>query len=110
MSDTPEDDYSPERIQYYLAHWGELASAAEGGTGGLNGSGGGSGKDRLSLACLLADLERAADELPAHWSGTLQVFRYQARARVWAQRRLSLEEVSIDTAVVRMARSLGWTE
>lgn len=108
MSEAP-DDYTPEKIEYYLAHWGELQSAAEGGTGGLNGSGGG-GRDRLGLACLLADLERAADDLPSHWSGTLQIFRYQARSRIWAQRRLVLEEVDIHTAVLRMARSLGWSE
>lgn len=108
----PEEDmdYSPEKIEYYLRHWGELQSAAEGGTGSLSGGGGGRG-DRLALACLLADLERAADELPLHWTGTLEVLRLQAR---WKRPRpvpaQPLEEISVHTAITHMARRLGWSE
>jgi len=104
---TTDDDYSPERIEYYLSHWAELRGAAEGGTGSLNGRGGGN-RDRLALACLIADLERAADDLPQHWVGTMQIFRLQSRGRLWSQRRLQLEDVGLQTAVLRMARALGW--
>jgi hypothetical protein len=101
------DDYSPDQIRYWLAHWRELQVAAEGGTGSLNGGGGGQRK-RLDVACLLADLERAADQLPLQWSATLEVFRSQGRQRVWAQRRLGLEDTSLEVAIQAMARSLGW--
>ena len=104
-----DEDYSPEKIEYYLSHWSELQEAAEGGTGSLGGRGGGR-QDRLALACLIADLERAADDLPLYWSGTLQVFRLQARARVWSQRRLQLEEIGLQAAIHRMARALGWKQ
>lgn len=107
MTVEADQDYSPEKIEYYLSHWAELQEAAEGGTGSLAGGGGGRG-DRLALACLLADLERAADDLPLYWKGTLEIFKLQARARVWSQRRLNLEDISLHTAVLRMARSLGW--
>ena len=103
------DDYTPERIRYYLEHWAQLREQAEGGTGSLMGYGGGSHK-RLSVVTLLADLEQAADQLPLQWSSTLLVFRAQGRARIWATRRLNLEERSLDSAIVRMARSLGWSE
>lgn len=110
MSTTDAEDYSPEKIEYYLKNWPDLQEAAQGGTSSIVGRGWGKGGDRLSLACLIADLERAADDLPQHWTGTLQVFRMQSRARVWSQRRLQLEEISLHTAAVRMARSLGWSE
>ena len=106
MSVEDAQDYSPEKIEYWLTHWGELQAAAEGGTG-ATGNGAGRG-DRLALACMLADLERAADELPLHWTSTLQIFRLQSRARVWSQRRLTLEDVGVETAIARMARTLGW--
>ena len=103
------DDYSPEKIEYYLEHWDELQSAAEGGTGSLSGGGSGRG-DRLALASLLADLERAADELPPHWTGTLEVFRLQARWRRPVALARPVEEISVHTAIAHMARRLGWSE
>lgn len=101
-----DEDYTPDKIEYYLEHWRELQNAAEGGTGSLGGGGAGRG-DRLALACLIADLERAADDLPWHWTGTYEVLRLQARPR---QRRPNMQTVPLQTAIVRMARGLGWSE
>lgn len=102
------EDYSPEKIEQYLRHWQELLAGAEGGTGS-NGQGAGRG-DRLALVTLVADLEQAADALPLNWSATLQVFRFQMRARIWATRRLTLEDVPVDRAIEAMARHLGWSQ
>jgi hypothetical protein len=110
MKSERDYEYSPEAIRFYLDHWRELRAAAEGGTGGLNGNGAGGGRDRLALACLLADLEGAADKLPLEWTGTLHVYRAQGRSQVWVERRQALESVAEETAILRMARSLGWQE
>ena len=101
------DEYSPEEITYWLSHWPELQSAAEGGTGTLNGHGGGSGK-RHNLVLVLADLEAAADKLPLDWTSTLEIFRMQNRLAVWRRRRLQMTSMSVDQAVYRMAQALGW--
>lgn len=102
------DTYSPEKIHYYLTHWHDLQVAAEGGTGSLGGGGGGNG-NRLGLADLLADLEAAADQLPLEWKATLSIFLKQGRGQQWRLRRLHLNhQPSVDEAVVRMARWLGW--
>lgn len=103
------EEYAPDQIRYWLLHWRELQAAAEGGTGSLNGGGGGK-VHRLDVACLLADLERAADQLPLQWNSTQDIFRSQGRIKVWAHRRLGTEDVSLDAAILRMARSLGWSE
>ena len=103
-----EEDFSPERVRWYLEHWDQLASSAEGGTGSLAGHGAGRG-DRLTLACLIADLEAAADKLPLDWRATAEVYKLQHRGRIWVQRRLQLDDRhSVDSAIAAMARSLGW--
>lgn len=104
-----DEDYTPDKIEYYLSHWGELQNAAEGGTGSLGGSGAGRG-DRLALACLIADLERAADALPKHWTGTLEVYRLQARWRRVVPATGQVEQVSLQTVIDTMARTLGWSD
>lgn len=104
-------DYTPEKIRYYLGHWEDLKSIAEGATGSIAGSGRGNAGDRKALAVLLADVESAADALPLDWDCTLQIYRLQSRGRVWAKRRLNLDpNHSLDEAILRMARHLGWRE
>jgi len=108
----PEDEYSPECIEQYLHFWDELHAAAEGGTGSLTGRVK-SKRDRLSLACLVADLEAAADVLPRRWASTGTVFRLQRRFREW----LVLVDGPVDRghsdlweAILAMSRALGWSE
>lgn len=104
-----QQEYSPERITYYLEHWSELVAAAEGGTGQLGGNG--TRSDRLVLVCLLADLEAAADRLPRYWTSTRDVFRMQGRMRTWWKANIAyFEERSMADAVNAMAHSLGWLE
>lgn len=131
MSTEPEQsDYSPERIRYWLSgrcsrgcRWAMLESAVEGGTGA---SGFGSGRgDRFGLANLKADLEHAADQLPAHWQSTALIYDKQHRPRrALAQRRQMasttpddqreyehpVPSVALENALWRMARCLGWSD
>jgi hypothetical protein len=106
----PEDEYAPECIEQYLRFWDELHAAAEGGTGSLTGRVK-SKRDRLSLACLVADLEAAADVLPRRWASTGTVFRLQRRYREW----LVLVDGPVDRghsdlweAILAMSQALGW--
>lgn len=107
------EDYAPEMIEAYLHGWGQLQSAAEGSTGHVPGYTSGR-KDRLSIACLVADLERAADQLPPTWASTREVFRLQHRRREWGERigwdnnRVDNNHRDLFEACRRMAASLGW--
>jgi hypothetical protein len=104
-----DEDYTPDKIRFYLEHWRDLSAAAEGGTGSLAGRGAGGG-NRMSLVALLADVERAADQLPLWWEPTMRVFRLQGRGRIWADRRIRLDDNhTLDEAIYRMARFLGWS-
>lgn len=157
-----EARYSPALIRFYLAHWEELQSLAE-GTGGALGEylrreweiiqsrrsdlyrplaqrrkscvcdeqhtwsdsprgGGGSGDAGGRTRRLLADLELAAEQAPAHWEATRRVFRQQQRDGQWEFRRDVARRTTpgrprdrwpephgSDALVVSlMARSLGW--
>ena len=104
------EEYTPEMIEQLLLHWAELRSAAEGGTGTLAGHSR-SKKDRLSLACLVADLERAADQLPREWASTRAIYRLQGRLREWTSSGASEVDrghSSVWEAVLAMSRTLGW--
>lgn len=110
MATTSEaEDYAPEMIEQYLLGWNQLQSAAEGGTGRIPGYTS-SGRDRLGLACMVADLERAADHLPPDWASTAHVFQLQHRVREWRERGVQLDtsHVSLFEACEWMARYLGW--
>lgn len=98
-----------------------LESAVEGGTG-CSGMGSGRG-NRLSLALLKADLERAADQLPLYWQATRLIFSKQHRYSVWLARwnmasnpttgpdQEPLElSAAVELAIYRMARSLGYED
>ena len=111
---TQDEEFSPERIRYALEHWGELEVAAEGGVGSL--ARGGGGGDRLGIAGMLADIERASDQLPIDWLPTLKIFRAQRRQQTWADRRrgrqlpIRLDDNhTVDECLWRMARFLGWS-
>lgn len=111
------DAYTPEQVEQHLRHWEELVSAAEGGTGTLNGRGaGGGGRKRMTLVAVKADLERAADTLPLGWLSTGYVFSLQQRGAVWRARlrgaggpSVIVEDVPMRVAYEHMAHSLGWT-
>jgi len=108
---SPEDEYAPECIEQYLHFWDELRAAAEGGTGSLTGRVK-SKRDRLSLACLVADLEAAADRLPRQWASTGTVYRLQRRLREWSVLRqgpVDRGHSDLWEAIVRMSRTLGWS-
>jgi hypothetical protein len=65
-----DGDYSPERIDWAIRHWPELESAAEGGAAAPWGRTSGGG-DRMALASLLSDIQRAAELVLApypHWT------------------------------------------
>lgn len=107
------DAYSPEVIEYWLRHWPQLASAAEGGSGG-SGVGAGRG-GRFAMVCIKADLEAAADSLPLNWSTTARIFKIQRR---WKQYLARCEQAGprggeIEQPLVvcywRMAEFLGWS-
>jgi hypothetical protein len=98
-----------------------LESAVEGGTG-CSGMGSGRG-NRLSLALLKADLERAADQLPIYWHATRVIFSKQHRYSTWLTRwhmagdpttgpdQEPLElPAAVDLAIWRMSVTLGWQE
>jgi hypothetical protein len=102
-----EEDYSPEQIRYWLEHWRELEIAAEGATGSLNGQGGGK-RGRMDTVVMLADLERATDQLPLEWAATRAIYDAQGRAQVWLKRRQLDAGITLDQAIARMARALGW--
>jgi hypothetical protein len=123
-------EYSPDQISYWLAggrctegrcNWTMLESAVEGGTG-ASGMGSGRG-ERMGLANLKADLERAADALPLYWQVTRTIFSRQHRYSVWHDRwteagspetgpeyEQELTAVAFDDAIYRMSWSLGWRE
>lgn len=107
------EDYAPEMIEQYLLGWNQLVSAAEGGSGHIPGYTSG-GKDRLGIACLVADLERAADKLPIEWASTREVFRLQLRRREYNERiegdnnRIDQTHRDLFEACQWMARALGW--
>lgn len=120
--------YSPEAIRFWLSgrcsrgcRWAMLESAVEGGTGG-SGNGAGRG-NRLSLALMKADLERAADSLPIYWQSTGLIFSKQHRYALYQARRQSfsvpldqrehespIPSKALDDAIWRMSVSLGWQE
>lgn len=128
MSEQPDVDYSPDQIRFWLAgrcsrgcRWAMLESAVEGGTG-CSGMGSGRG-ERMGLAHLKADLERAADQLPLHWQATRRIYAKQHRYSVWFARWTMADSptegpdqeplelpAAIDLAIWRMAQSLGWSE
>ena len=112
---TAVDDYTPEIVEHHLRHWQELAAAAEGGTGTLNGGGAGRG-GRMALVCMVADLERAADKLPINWTTTHAVYVLQGRLKAWHKRvedagglgAIAMQHRAVEHAAEHMARVLGW--
>jgi hypothetical protein len=113
-------EYSPESIFYWIVNWPMLVAATEGGTGS---SGLGSGRGgRMSLVCLKADLEHAADQLPIYWQATEYIFRRQRRGELFYNRRTNYPSIpledrqyeppipsdALEQACYRMAISLGW--
>lgn len=128
MTENDAFDYSPTAIAFWLAgrcsrgcRWAMLESAVEGGTG-CSGMGSGRG-ERMGLAHLKADLERAADRLPLYWQATRRIFSRQHRYSVWHDRWLlagspetgpdqePLElPAAVELAIWRMAQSLGWAQ
>jgi|SRR5215471_20327841 len=111
------EEYCPENIREVLERWREWEAGAEGGTGPSLDGKGGKGRSRLDIAAYLADLERAADQLPLEWLATLKVYRAQGRRQAWADRRkvsrlpVKLNDYyTVDDCLWRMARFLGWSE
>ncbi len=122
------DEYSPDALAFWHSgrcsrgcRWAMLESAVEGGTG-ASGMGSGRG-NRLSLALMKADLERAADQLPVYWRATRLIFSKQHRYSVWLARwkmagnpesgedQEPLElPAAVELALWRMSLSLGWQE
>lgn len=81
------EDYSPEMVNHWLRNWEVLEAAAQGGTSsGYEGAGGGL-HDRLALATLKADLERATDLALCkriHWGSVRRIYELQGRRLDWA--------------------------
>jgi hypothetical protein len=123
------EDYSPEQIRFWLSgncsrgcRWSMLESACEGGTG-ATGLGSGRG-NRQGLSHLKADLEHAADQLPAHWQSTALIYSKQHRSQALKQRRQTAPPLkdsqlvpehpvpsqALENSLIRMARSLGWAD
>src|SRR6266705_1862701 len=78
-----DEDYSPELVDHWLRTWTEKRAAADGGTGQRYDSAGGGKHDRLTIAAVLADLERATDQVlrdRLHWSAAKKVYLRQGRA------------------------------
>jgi hypothetical protein len=116
LADQPSiDEYSPVVVEYFLKHWRQLEDACR-GVSAANYSGSRGGRHgRITLIAIKADLERAADELPLHWTSTLYIFKLQGRWKVYLERRAEAHlpagttpGLDFEQCCERMAKSLGW--
>lgn len=78
--------------------------------------GGGFRAGQLTAVCIVADLRRAADQLPPHWAATHRIWSEQGISTMVIEQRSrrgsgnNFEPAYSRSAAVRMmARALGWT-
>jgi hypothetical protein len=119
LEDQPWDEaYSPGVIRFWLGREGREILYGTPGAVSQRYEAVRSRGDRLSIICIKADLERAADSLPLHWRTTSRIFRLQRRWGEYLEKCRNKERGGLfeqmsdtdafDEAVELMARSLGW--